>query len=344
MIQSLINKHFFNLLLFTLTFGILLYDAIGFDYTDEICALFLFVLFGIYLFSTSDWNFNKGFLTTIGVFLFYFCYSLYIGSNTKTAIISDMLIQIKPYLAFFCVYSMMPRFSESQKNIMKSICLVFWFLLLLMGLGKAVEPRILFHLMGHPAGTSRLYGKHSCCDTRIACKAGIGAKYALNKTWVLQSALEFVSIGGKDDMDYVKNAKMNELYLQIPVRVAARLPLGKDYHASLNAGPYIACGVGGKTSGSIPYYHDTGSSDGNRLFKIDTFGNVLENNAGNRRLDGGIIVGIAFEYRRLIIGAEAQVGLVKINQQLRQVIDTEEFHNYLPRNFASFFTVGYKFR
>ena len=139
MIQSLINKHFFNLLLFTLTFGILLYDAIGFDYTDEICALFLFVLFGIYLFSTSDWNFNKGFLTTIGIFLFYFCYSLYIGSNTKTAIISDMLIQIKPYLAFFCVYSMMPRFSESQKNIMKSICLVFWFLLLLMGLGKAVE-------------------------------------------------------------------------------------------------------------------------------------------------------------------------------------------------------------
>lgn len=84
-------------------------------------------------------------------------------------------------------------------------------------------------------GTSRLYGKHSCCDTRIACKAGIGAKYALNKTWVLQSALEFVSIGGKDDMDYVKNAKMNELYLQIPVRIAARLPLGKDYHTSLNA-------------------------------------------------------------------------------------------------------------
>ena len=114
-------------------------------------------------------------------------------------------------------------------------------------------------------GTSRLYGKHSCCDTRIACKAGIGAKYALNKTWVLQSALEFVSIGGKDDMDYVKNAKMNELYLQIPVRIAARLPLGKDYHASLNAGPYIACGVGGKTSGSIPYYHDTGSSDWIRL-------------------------------------------------------------------------------
>lgn len=93
----------------------------------------------------------KGFLTTIGVFLFYFCYSLYIGSNTENSCNIRYVNQIKPYLAFFCVYSMMPRFSESQKNIMKSICLVFWFLLLLMGLGKAVEPRILFHLMGHPA-------------------------------------------------------------------------------------------------------------------------------------------------------------------------------------------------
>ena len=100
-------------------------------------------------------------------------------------------------------------------------------------------------------GTSRLYGKHSGSDTQIACKAGIGAEYALNKTWTLRSALEFVSIGGRDDMDYVRNAGMNELYLQIPVRVAARLPLGKDYHASLNVGPYIACGVGGKTASRI---------------------------------------------------------------------------------------------
>ena len=192
-------------------------------------------------------------------------------------------------------------------------------------------------------GTSRLYGKHSCCDTRIACKAGIGAKYALNKTWVLQSALEFVSIGGKDDMDYVKNAKMNELYLQIPVRIAARLPLGKDYHASLNAGPYIACGVGGKTSGSIPYYHDTGSSDGNRLFKIDTFGSRVDGKMGNNRFDAGIALVLTFEYRRFIIGAETQVGLVKVNEQINQMIGHSEEGGYFPKNFAAFFTLGYRF-
>ena len=48
MIQEFINKHFFYLLIFTLTFGILLYDLIGFDYTDELCALFLFILFVFY--------------------------------------------------------------------------------------------------------------------------------------------------------------------------------------------------------------------------------------------------------------------------------------------------------
>ena len=150
MIQAIIDKHFFNLLIFTLVFGILLYDAIGFDYTDEICALFLFILFSIYLFSTKGWDFNKAFLTTIGIFLFYFCYSLYIGSNTKTAILSDMLIQIKPYLAFFCVYSMMPRLNESQKRILKSLCLVLWFPLLCIGLAGAVNIKLLTLLMGHP--------------------------------------------------------------------------------------------------------------------------------------------------------------------------------------------------
>ena len=153
-----------------------------------------------------------------------------------------------------------------------------------------------------------------------------------------------ISIGGKDDMQYVEHAKMHELYLQIPVMVAARLPLGENYHASLGLGPYIACGVGGKTSGSIKQDYAHSGHDGYYRFRTSTFGSVLENKAGNRRLDGGVIIEIAFEYRRFIIGAEAQVGLVKVNQQLRQVIETEEFQGYLPKNFASFFTIGYKFR
>ena len=115
-------------------------------------------------------------------------------------------------------------------------------------------------------GTSRLYGRHSGSDTQTAYKAGVGAEYTLNRTWALQSALEFISIGGKDNMQYVEHAKMHELYLQIPVMVAARLPLGENYHASLGLGPYIACGVGGKTSGSIKQDYAHSGHDGYRRY------------------------------------------------------------------------------
>ncbi|MDR1919533.1 MAG: O-antigen ligase domain-containing protein [Tannerellaceae bacterium] len=151
MTQAHINKYFYIIFLFTLTFGVLLYDTIGFDYTDECCALFLFVLFVSYLFTTKDWAINKAFLTTIGIFLFYLCYSLAIGSNTKAAIASDLLIQIKPYLAFFCVYSLLPHLDAGRKKLLQDIALVYWGLLCLVGIGDIFIPRLIFEVVGHPA-------------------------------------------------------------------------------------------------------------------------------------------------------------------------------------------------
>ena len=105
MIQKFVNIQFFYLLVFTLTFGILLYDLVGFDYTDEFCALFLFILFGFYVLKNPEWPINKAFGVTILIFIFYLIYSVCIESNAKKAIISDFLIQIKPYLAFFlCLF------------------------------------------------------------------------------------------------------------------------------------------------------------------------------------------------------------------------------------------------
>ena len=75
MVQDFINKNFSRLLIFTLIFGVILYDTLGFDYTDELCSLLLFVLFLKYVFSTPHWEVNKMFLVTTAVFLFYLCYS-----------------------------------------------------------------------------------------------------------------------------------------------------------------------------------------------------------------------------------------------------------------------------
>lgn len=148
-LQSFVDKHFFNLFLFTLTFGILLYDAIGFDYTDEICALLLFLLFGYHLFRKPQWPVNKAFLFTLCAFFFYLVYSIVIRSNATAGILSDFVIQIKPYLAFFCVYSLAPLFSKNRKVVLKLVSLAFWIFLLIVAAAELYSPGMMPDIMGH---------------------------------------------------------------------------------------------------------------------------------------------------------------------------------------------------
>ena len=147
--QSFINKFYFVLFVVALIFGVIIYDIIGFDFTDEICALFLIILFISYMFNTDNWRINKAFLIAIFIFIFYLCYSFHIKSNTTTGILTDFFIQIKPYLAFFCVYSMLPNFSINKKAILKSIVLIFWFLLLIIGIGDVFIHNFIAKVMGH---------------------------------------------------------------------------------------------------------------------------------------------------------------------------------------------------
>ena len=150
-LQEFINNTFFKYLIFTLIFGLLLYGTIGFDGIDEICALMLIVFFGYVIFKTEGWYVNKSFLVISAIFIFYLCYSFYIGSNTKKAIISDFIIQFKPYLAFFAVYYLKPRFSNNQKSILRIICFIFWLILLFLGVLSVFIPRIIDALMFHVA-------------------------------------------------------------------------------------------------------------------------------------------------------------------------------------------------
>lgn len=150
-LQEFINNTFFYYFLFALVFGLLLYGTLGFDGMDEICALLLLIFFGYVIFRTSDWYVDKSFLVTIGIFLFYLFYSLYIGSNTKKAILSDFIIQFKPYLSFFAVYYLKPAFSNNQKSVLRIICFIFWSVLLMLGILSLFRPMIIEDLMFHVA-------------------------------------------------------------------------------------------------------------------------------------------------------------------------------------------------
>ena len=151
-LQLRINKYFFFLFIFSLIFVVLLYNLIGFQYTDEICAISLFVLFFYAVINTPKWEFNKVFLFTLGVFIFYTIYSIAIGSNSKRAILNDLIIQMKPYLGFFCVYHLKPYFNESRKRLLKDISLLIWLVFLLpIGIVSIVEDRIIYMTMAFPA-------------------------------------------------------------------------------------------------------------------------------------------------------------------------------------------------
>ena len=85
----------------------------------------------------------------------------------------------------------------------------------------------------------------------------------------------------------------------------------------VNAGPYFACGIAGKTKFDL-------GNDTER--KVDTFGDDAL-----KRFDAGLGVGVALEFGRIIAGLDGQFGLV----------DVEKVGN--PKNMNFSIIVGYKF-
>ena len=151
MLQDFIDRHFYSLLIFTLFFGVIFYDTLGFKYTDEICTLMFCVLYIYYIFHTKDWEINKLFLITIGIFMFYLIYSITINSNIKIAIFTDFIIQIKPYLCFFCIYAIAPKLDNKKKQITRYICIIISIYLFILGIIDLFMPYFLYSFMDHPS-------------------------------------------------------------------------------------------------------------------------------------------------------------------------------------------------
>ncbi|MDR1170073.1 MAG: O-antigen ligase family protein [Prevotellaceae bacterium] len=152
--QEFINRQFFNLTVFTLIFGVMFYDIIntlGFSYVDEICTVLLFLLFGYKVFHTKAWEFNKMFLFVIAVFIFYLIYSFAINANTKGAILTDFVIQIKPYLAFFCVYAIHPKLSDNQRKIIRELIILCSLYILVIGISGSVYFEVIQYTFFHPS-------------------------------------------------------------------------------------------------------------------------------------------------------------------------------------------------
>jgi len=148
--QSITSKYIYILFVSTLILGMVLYAPLDLQFIDEIVEFALLALFFTYMFKTKKWEINKVFLFTIAVFVFYVIYSIVISSNSTFAIFYDLTIQIKPYIAFFCIYQMGVAFTSSQKRVLNQMCLIIWFILLPIGLGDLVIHDFISKVMLHP--------------------------------------------------------------------------------------------------------------------------------------------------------------------------------------------------
>ena len=118
------NNLFFYFLIFGYLFGVIFYDYLKFDFTDELMAFFLVLFAGITVYERKDIKQLKPLFYLGLVFLFYTIYSFAIHSNVPQAILKDFVIQIKPFLGFFCAWLIAPQFTKKQRLFACILCML----------------------------------------------------------------------------------------------------------------------------------------------------------------------------------------------------------------------------
>lgn len=81
----------------------------------------------------------KYLLWVIAISIFYLVYSFVINSNVPKAIIMDYIIEIKPYIGFFCALLLKPKLSKEQKLFITILCIVFSLYLLIVGVLSQID-------------------------------------------------------------------------------------------------------------------------------------------------------------------------------------------------------------
>ena len=117
------------------------------------------------------------------------------------------------------------------------------------------------------------------------------------------------------DDNYVK-AKFNPLYLELPVNLILRLPMESKNNIFFNAGPYIAMGIGGKSTIDTKFLGSETHSTSNIKFNNDDPSTTEQEGASYDRLkrfDYGVNVGAGLDVGKLLLKVNYGFGLAKIN-------------------------------
>lgn len=150
---------------------------------------------------------------------------------------------------------------------------------------------------------------------------GVGMDYGFSENWSLQSGL-MISSKGYKIKDYSKD---RPIYLDIPILAAYKFNINDNTKFVINAGPYLAFGLGGKCK------FDEGGDY--KLFKGED-----GEDAEYSRFDLGIQYGIGLE-----IGEHYLVNLTGQNGFISPFDYPDGYDGDKPKNMTFSIGVGYRF-
>ena len=159
-------------------------------------------------------------------------------------------------------------------------------------------------------------------DMRFSYAVGAGVEIPFrNSRLGISPSLLFVSKGANADESEGVRTKMQMTYLEVPLDLYYRLPLGDKWSLRFAAGPYLSYGVGGTTKVSGRGYPD---------LSVNTF-----DDDGMNRFDCGLNLGFQATFKKFFFGIDYDLGFVPIHEKSEGLT--------WPSNLSTLFTVGLYF-
>ncbi len=150
---------------------------------------------------------------------------------------------------------------------------------------------------------------------------GVMHRFGLSPVIDLESGLLFTGHGSKADTyfnngnDYIKT-RFHPLYFELPLNVLFKIPITTGTNIFVNAGPYAAIGVAGKSKRESRILGVNSSSETNIKFSNDDPFTSEQDDAAYdklKRFDFGLNFGTGISFRQVILKVNYGLGLTKIN-------------------------------
>lgn len=177
--------------------------------------------------------------------------------------------------------------------------------------------------------------------SRAGFHAGAVLDWNFASDFYLQPGVFFTTRGAKSEFsepefNYSLTQKINASYLQIPVVVSYRLPVGQSLKIDFHAGPYFAFGLGGK----VKFEENDGGEVTKWDYKVFKKSTDEQENGDIKPFDMGLRFGAGVHIQKFYVGLEYDLGLSNI----ARTGDMYQWdNNDKLRNGSFAITVGYNF-